>query len=208
MIREEGLILVDGGTPNKEKDFLRQIRALSIEPEEISLVLLTHGHWDHAGSVNAIKRLTGCKIAVNHREKDWVEQALKPVPPGIGLSSRVFRHVATTVTFFVRFARTAVDLVLEDTEFSLESYGIHGKVLHTPGHSLGSMSLLLDTGEAFVGDLAMTGHPVRTRPGLPRYADDIDAVPGSWRLLLDRGAQWIYPAHGKPFSADVLEKLL
>jgi len=98
--------------------------------------------------------------------------------------------------------------VLEDEELSLESYGIRGKVLHTPGHSLGSMSLLLNTGDAFVGDLAQIGLPVIKRPGMPLCAEDVGAVKESWRLLLRRGARWIYPSHGKPFKADVLEKLI
>ena len=61
----------------------------------------------------------------------------------------------------VRIAGTPVDVVLEDEEFSMEPYGIQGRVLHTPGHSPGSMTLLLDSGEAFVGDLAMNGLPMR-----------------------------------------------
>ncbi len=36
-------------------------------------------------SNNELKKLTGAKVAINHREKDWVEQALKPLPPGINL---------------------------------------------------------------------------------------------------------------------------
>jgi glyoxylase-like metal-dependent hydrolase (beta-lactamase superfamily II) len=109
---------------------------------------------------------------------------------------------------FVKLHKTSVDLVLEDKEFSLESYGIHGNILYTPGHSLGSMSLLLETGEAFVGDLAMSGFPKLVGKGMSIFAEDIDAVKKSWRLLLSRGAKWIYPAHGKPFRAEDLERLL
>jgi glyoxylase-like metal-dependent hydrolase (beta-lactamase superfamily II) len=70
------------------------------------------------------------------------------------------------------------------------------------------MSLLLDTGEAFVGDLAMNGFPMRFGYGMPVFADDTDIVKESWRLLLDNGAKWIYSAHGKPFQAEKLRKLL
>jgi glyoxylase-like metal-dependent hydrolase (beta-lactamase superfamily II) len=66
----------------------------------------------------------------------------------------------------------------------------------------------LDSGEAFVGDLAMNGLPLRLGAGLPRFAEDLGVVKKSWRLLLDRGAKWIYPGHGKLFKAEVLEKLL
>jgi len=208
LIKEEGAILVDGGLPNKGKKFLKELKDLSIEPKDISLILVTHGHWDHIGSIDELKRLTGCEVAINQHEKDWLEQALKPLPPGIGLWGKVLGVIMKMYMPLVNFPGTSVDLVLEDKEFPLESYGVHGKALHTPGHSAGSMSLLLDTGEAFVGDLATNGLPMRIGPGMPAFAEDIVAIKVSWRLLLDAGAKWIYPAHGNPFTADVLKKLL
>ena len=208
LIKEEGLILVDGGWPNRGKEFVKKIRQLSIEAAEISLVLLTHGHWDHIGSLHEIKALTGCQVAVNHREKDWVEQALSPVLPVTSVWGKVWEMILRTYLLFVNFPGTPVDLVLEDAEFSLESYGIHGRVLYTPGHSLGSMSLLLDTGDAFVGDSAMNGLPMRIGPGIPLFAEDLQLLKRSWRLLLDNGAKRVYPAHGKPFEADVLRRLI
>ena len=63
-------------------------------------------------------------------------------------------------------------------------------------------------GDAFVGDLVANGLPSRFGPGLPVVAENIDAVWESWHLLLNEGAKWIYPAWGKPFNANVLEKLL
>ena len=208
LIKEEGVILVDAGTPNKEKKFLKVLKDLSIEPKDISLILLTHGHWDHIGSVHELKRLTGGEVAINQHEKDWVEQALKPLPPGINLWGKILIRLIRISLLSVKFPATSVDLVLKDEEFSLESYGIHGRVLYTPGHSSGSMSLLLDTGDAFVGDLAANGLPQRIGPGMSVFAEDISAVKRSWRLLLDRGAKWIYPGHGNPFRADALAKLL
>jgi glyoxylase-like metal-dependent hydrolase (beta-lactamase superfamily II) len=64
--------------------------------------------------------------------------------------------------------------------------------------------VLLETGEAFEGDLAMSQPPLRFSPGLPIFAEDLEKVKQSWRLLLDLGAKTIYPAHGKPFAADIL----
>jgi len=208
LIKEDGLILVDAGVPNQGKKFLRCLKDLSIEPGNISLILLTHGHWDHIASVSEFKKLTGCKVAINQHEKDWVEQAIKSQPPGIGLWGKVLTAIINVYLSFIDFTGTTVDLVLEDEEYPLESYGIHGKFIYTPGHSSGSMSLLLDTGDAFVGDLAMGGFPMRIGPGMLPFAENVNALKESWRLLLSSGAKQIYPGHGKPFKADVLEKLL
>ena len=57
---------------------------------------------------------------------------------------------------------------------SLAGYGIPGKIIYTPGHSMGSVSVLLDNGEAFVGDLAMNEFPLRLSPGLPIFAEDME----------------------------------
>ena len=208
LIRDEGTILVDGGMPNKGKRFVKELNDLSIEPKDISLILVTHGHWDHIGSLSELKGLAGCRVAANQHEKDCVEQALKVIPPGVGLWGKLLYIILKLYMPLVKFRGTLVDVVLEDKEFPLEPFGIHGKILYTPGHTSGSMSVLLDTGDAFVGDLAMNTLPMRIGPGVPRFAEDIGAVKESWRLLLDRGAKWMYPAHGKPFKADELEKRL
>lgn len=205
LIKEDGLILVDAGMPNQGKNFLKQLKDLSIEPGDISLILLTHGHWDHIASAGELKKLTGCKVAVNRHEKGWVEQALKPLPPATNLWGNMLGAAMRISLSFVNFPGTPVDMVLEDEEYPLEYCGIHGKVIYTPGHSSGSMSLLLDTGDAFVGDLAMNGLPMRIGPGMPIFAEDVGVLKESWRLLLARGAKRIYPAHGKPFRADQLQ---
>jgi hypothetical protein len=101
-----------------------------------------------------------------------------------------------------------LDIVLGDEEFSLSEYGIPGRILYTPGHLMGSVSVLLDTGDAFVGDLAMSGLPMRLTPGLPALAEDMQKVMASWQLLIKAGAKTIYPAHGKPFSVDIIQRAL
>jgi glyoxylase-like metal-dependent hydrolase (beta-lactamase superfamily II) len=98
--------------------------------------------------------------------------------------------------------------VIGNEGISLDEYGIPGKVIHTPGHSSGSVSILLKTGEAFVGDMAMNKFPLRFSPGLPIFAEDSVKLNESWKSLLDQGAKMIYPSHGEPFSADIIRKAI
>ena len=109
---------------------------------------------------------------------------------------------------FVRIPPASVNLVIDDDGLSLEEYGIPGRVLHTPGHSSGSVSVLLDTGEAFVGDMAMNKFPLRLGPGLPIFAEDVETLKQSWGMLIQAGAKTVYPAHGEPFSIDVIQRAL
>ncbi|MBI5593241.1 MAG: hypothetical protein HY881_22500 [Deltaproteobacteria bacterium] len=114
----------------------------------------------------------------------------------------------TLFTPFINVPATNVDIILGDEAFSLAEFGIAGKVISTPGHSPGSVSVVLDTGDAFVGDLAMNAFPMCLSPSLPIFAENIQKVKDSWKLIFDCGAKMIYPAHGNPFSAEIIRRVL
>jgi len=208
VIRAEGTILIDGGAPKQARNFMKGIERLSIKPEDIQLIVITHGHWDHIGSAKEIKDITGARIALHRNEKDWLEKSLKPLPPSVTPWGHIFAKIMAMFLPLVHVPAADVDVVLGDEELSLADYGIPGRIIPTPGHSMGSVSVLLETGDAFVGDLAMNGFPLRIGPGLPIFAEDLQQVKKSWRLLLERGATTVYPAHGKPFSADAIRRVL
>ncbi len=200
--------MIDGGVPNKAKELARATEKIGIKMPDIKLIVLTHGHWDHIGSVKEIKDLTVAKTALHQKEKDWLEKSMKPLPPGVTAWGSVFSGILSVFRPMIKFPATSVDVLLGDGEFFLADYGISGRILYTPGHSMGSVSVLLDTGDAFVGDLAMSEFPMRFSPGLPIMAEDIQKVKESWKRLIAAGAKTIYPAHGKPFPVDMIRAAL
>lgn len=209
IVKDKGAVMIDGGEPKKGKFFLKSLEETGMKPEEIQLIILTHGHWDHIGSAAEIKELTGAKVVMHQNEKHWLQESLKPMPPGVSTWGKISTKLFSwTIVPFVHIRPTDVDIVLEDDEFSLEQYGISGKIIYTPGHSSGSVSVLLESGEAFVGDLAMNKFPLRLSPGLPIYAEDWPKVLDSWQMLLNRGAEMIYPSHGRAFSAEIIAAAL
>ncbi len=208
LIQGKGVILIDGGGPNQARGFLEAIERLAVEPKEIQLIVITHGHLDHIGSAKEIKEITGAKIAMHRREKEWLEKGLKFVPPGVTAWGRILSGMMASLVPLIHIPTTDVDVVLGDEEHSLAPYGIPGRVIYTPGHSIGSVSVLLETGDVFVGDLAMNKFPLRLSPGLPIFADDLRQVRQSWELLLNQGAETVHPAHGKPFSAKIIQRAL
>ena len=208
LIQDKGTIMVDGGAPKKAKEFTKAIEKIGINTLDIKLIILTHGHWDHIGSTKEIKKLTGAKIALHHLEKEWLEKSLKPMPPGVTTWGNILSKIITVLLPLISIPGTNVDVVIGNEGISLGEYGIPGKVIYTPGHSSGSVSILLKTGEAFVGDMAMNKFPLRFSPGLPIFAEDPVKLNESWKSLLDQGAKIIYPAHGKPFSAEIIRAAL
>jgi glyoxylase-like metal-dependent hydrolase (beta-lactamase superfamily II) len=186
--------------------FKKGIEKASIEPQEVQLILLTHGHWDHIGSVRDIKELTGAKVLMHERDMHFLEDTHPSQPPGLTIWGKIITALVRLYLPFLRIPSFEVDIITGDEEISLAEYGVPGTVIHTPGHSWGSVSVFLETGEAFVGDLAMNRLPMRFSPGLPIFGDDIQVVKESWRKLLDRGVTTVYPAHGNPFPAEVMHK--
>ena len=201
-------ILIEAASPRKAKALAKALGELSIPPEDIKLIVPTHGHWDHIGSAHAFKELTGAPIALHETEADWLENGRVVVPPGVTTWGRIFGTIMRAGTRLVRIETTSVDVRLGNDEMRLDEFGINGVILHTPGHTAGSVSILLDSGDAFVGDSAMNGLPLRRGPGLPIFAEDMDALKRSWVVLVERGAQTVYPAHGKPFPVDIIKTQL
>jgi hydroxyacylglutathione hydrolase len=204
VLRAEGVIAIDAGAPHKGSAFLRGLERASIQSENVKLIILTHGHWDHIGSAQELKSITGAKLAMHQADAPCVEQSLTQLPPGITPWGRTFIAIHKLFLPLIRIPPAKVDILLGNEGLPLADYGIPGRVLHTPGHTAGSVSVLLDTGEAFVGDLAMNKFPLRLSPGLPIFAESLPAVVDSWKLLLKAGATTVYPAHGRRFPAEVM----
>lgn len=208
IVRHKSAIMIDGGSPGKIEKFKRAMNEISMVPEDLQLVVITHGHWDHIGCASDIRELTGAKIALHRLDRECLEKALKFMPPGLNARGVFLEKILNLLLPFVHIPRAAVDLVIGDEGMSLSEYGIAGRVIHTPGHSPGSVSVLLETGEAFVGDMAMNKFPLRYGANMPVFAEDFAQLKESWRKLLNHGARIIYPAHGKPFSSDIIRNEL
>ncbi|OAA29479.1 hypothetical protein AT15_02050 [Kosmotoga arenicorallina S304] len=203
---KEGYLLIDAGY--KFRVLEKWLKALNIGWEEIKFIFITHHHYDHTLALSTVQQHTNAILIFHHKER----AALKT-----GFST----HKTTPLNFRTRVLMTlrgysnskpvAIndnDIVInEDTEM-LRDFGIHGKILRTPGHTQGSISLLLDNGMAFVGDAAMNFFPLLGLKKRPLIAEDYEAVFKSWEKLLNAGAKKIYPSHGEPFSASELEKAL
>ena len=202
LIRGKEIVMVDSGMPNKPENFKRMLSENNIEPDQIKLMVLTHSHFDHSGSAMMIRDLTGAKIAIHESEKDCVESDRVLIPKGVNFKGKITKPLV--FSFRITFPKFTPDILLNETNtpYSLAEYGIDGYIMHTPGHTIGSLSVILNSGEALVGCMAHNGFPFRRKPGLPIYAQNVNSIKENWKTLIDKGVTMVYPGHGKAFPIE------
>lgn len=188
LIVGETVTLIDTGVAGSETAIFAYIRSIGRNPNEISLIILTHSHPDHIGAAKAIREATGCSIMAHPAERAWIEDVdrqnrERPVP---GFSTLVGGPVS------LDHELAEGDVIDPD---GTEKYEI--RVLHTPGHSPGSISLFLEAeGALFCGDaLPVDGD-------LPVYEDPIQSLQSIKKLTAVRGVRfllssWDMPREGK-----------
>ena len=208
LIKADGCIMVDTGPPGSGSAIKDWIRTLPIRPDDIQLLVLTHGHADHVGSAWSVKEFTGADIALHEADTYMFESGVVVWPTAVTNWGSVARLLLKPLTPLFRFTGGKVDIVLGNEGLALGEYGIPGRVVHTPGHTPGSVSVLLENGDAFVGCMTHNGPPFRLSPGLPIFAEDLPKLRESWRSLLGHEVRTIYPAHGGSFSPEAIVKAL
>ena len=94
-------------------------------------------------------------------------------------------------------------ITLNEAKLKAIESELNGKILFTPGHTVDSISLLVD-GNLFCGDAAMNGIPSSHK--ITIWVEDKAAFEKSWDVMLASGAKKIHPAHGSPFCPCELRK--
>jgi glyoxylase-like metal-dependent hydrolase (beta-lactamase superfamily II) len=165
-------LLVDLGWPGTIGRMRANLRRMDVPIEEIHYALATHYHIDHAGVAQELK-LAGVQLLVMDLQVTAIPLMRRWITPQD-------QHLEVTMD-------DNVVIGCEVSRALLAGIGMEGEILPTPGHSDDSVSLLLDDGSAFTGDLTP-----------PQYVgpENPETVQSSWRLLRERGAKRVYPGHG------------
>jgi ribonuclease/clavin/mitogillin len=173
-------LLVDLGYPGTMGTMRASLARMDVPVGELRYAMATHYHMDHAGLAQELKA-AGVPLLV-------IDLQVPAIP-------LMQRHMKPADHFVDITLHDNVTIALADSRRVLAAKGIAGEIVHTPGHSDDSVSLLLDTGEVFTGDL--------TPPGA--VTDDSAAVVlASWRRLRDRSATIVHPGHGRIHAMPLL----
>ncbi|MHB0976483.1 MAG: MBL fold metallo-hydrolase [Candidatus Aquicultorales bacterium] len=199
----KGYILVDGGNPYSEPIFFWYLKKFGIDPGEIKLAIATHGHFDHVGALHAVQKECGCPVVCHESESHLLEEGEVVIPPGTNWLGRAGSKIGWRLTKLFQFEAVKPDITV-DSAVSLEEFGVDGRIIPTPGHTDGSLSVLLDDGEAFVGDLAVDVKPFVGF--FPPFGNDPDTLLNSWKKLIHAGATHINPGHFRRFTAEKLDR--
>ncbi len=206
LIKGEKYILVDTGIPKSFETIKRYMTEHGINPKDISLVIITHNHLDHTGSIGKVKELTGAPVLIHESEDFYLSQ-------GVSTPIQINNLLPKLLMMFMRNSEISpfkADIVVKDTDIiDLKPYGTSGKIIYTPGHTDGSISVLLDNGHAIVGDLLSAKKAKHgTKASFPFIYNDLDAIKISIKKLIDQGGKQFFNAHGVVCDENALKELM
>lgn len=173
-----GKLLVDAGWELSR--FTSRLKACQIPITQIRYVMFTHHHPDHAGLVQAVKNLAGAKMIIHEAQI-----------PFLPMLHSFYENKGGYTPIQVE----KDDLVSPDRA-ALKAIGIEGEILRTPGHSSDSISLVLDSQDAFIGDL--------TPPDYASPENRVEIIE-SWKKLFEHQARFFYHSHAKPFPLSQIQ---
>jgi len=198
-------VLVDTGIGMTRNRLFSALAAQNVQPEDIALIIITHGHSDHFGSVTALRARSHAKVAIHRLDADALRTGVSSRLTARGFGGVLLKFV-TPPGRKPQIVGFEPDIILED-EFDLNPFGIAGKVVWTPGHTPGSVSVILESGEAIVGDLM--GSPLSgRRPSIAFWAWNREKSIESIRKVLGFNPRVIYITHGAPLDPEAVRRLV
>ncbi|MBT3386563.1 MAG: MBL fold metallo-hydrolase [Desulfobacula sp.] len=192
------MVLLDTGTSNETSTIIRTFQKAGLNLQDLSLIVHTHAHFDHCGSTADLQQKSGALVAIHKSDAPFFLEGKSVHIEPINLFGKL-------IIPFMKdgYQTTKIDLLMDD-EFDLHPFGIDGKVIATPGHTPGSISILLDSGEIIAGDLIGGGRLMGIlQPGRPRYHhwySDFDLAKKSIARIMEMNPTRIFVGHGGPLE--------
>jgi hydroxyacylglutathione hydrolase len=191
-------ILVDTGHSLSREGLLKGLDRV----DRLDHLVLTHAHYDHVANVGAVVGKFHPTV-LSHRSNEVLlaEGKNSPVKGTNALIKALIAVYGRPFQAAMKFDPLNVDMMI-DEEMVLNDRIM---IVHTPGHTEGSISVIVDDEIALVGDLMFGVFP---RSVMPPFGEDTDRIRDNWKKVLDTGCSLMLPAHGGPITAERLQRYI
>jgi glyoxylase-like metal-dependent hydrolase (beta-lactamase superfamily II) len=191
------LLLIDTGMPGNGNKIINYVKGLGKNASDIKYVFLTHADIDHIGSAAKIKQMTGAQLVIHVNDAPILagKSRMKTIKGPLGLIMKL-------ILGFMRFHPVEPDVVVkEDTDIA----GF--KVIHTPGHTNGSISLYQPGKVIFVGDALKSDS--RGNLNFPSRLLSADVVKATVSIMAIAELEFdcLLPGHGAPVKGQASAKV-
>jgi len=194
-------ILVDTGCGFEWRLLLLRLNKLTVY--HIDCLILTHSHFDHAGNATRIRKIFKTPVIIHSKEARNLASGLSPVPAGTFGWSKVIVKMLSGIGPLIGRYRSCRNDINVDSIYEMDDFGINAYIMHTPGHTAGSVSVIIDNEIAIVGDTMFGIFP---GSAFPPFAEDQRQLVNSWGKLLDTGCSLFLPSHGSANTRELVQK--
>ena len=192
-------VLIDTGIKGHASFVLSKMERYGVGPSDLALIIQTHTHFDHAGNTAGLKKLTVAKVMVHGTEAEYLIKGYTPIPNGTNLYTKFVASLGRKVYPGIAAYEAVKPDILVSEKYSLEEWEIDGYILHTPGHTEGSLSVVLENRLIIAGDCFF---PLYPKSVFTPFCNDVPLMMKSWKKIFDLNINEIYAGHGPRFSRE------
>ena len=202
-----GHMLMDKVFDDKRASLDKALQEAGCKPGNLKLVVLTHGDNDHTANAAFIREKYKAKIAMHQGDLELVEkleieklmESFKYDKLSLKISFFFLKSLIRKVSIKIlsTYEKFSPDILLGEGD-NLKEYGLDASILHIPGHTPGSIGVLLPEGDFIAGDVFANGK----KPSIAPNACDFVKLKESVARLKALDLKKVYPGHGSPFIAS------
>lgn len=194
-------ILIDTSPQYRWKKLKK--RLLDQDIDHIDYLILTHAHFDHAANALKIREKFNSQVVIHRCEANYLGDGHNARIKGTNALTRMIVNALTLkLLYWLKYHPCKYD-ILVDSSFDFKTKGVNIQVIHTPGHTIGSISIIVDDEIAIVGD---TMFGIFWNSVFPPFAENVKELLNSWGKLLNTQCHVFIPSHGSANSRKLVEK--
>ncbi len=196
-------ILIDTGPKNAWNTLNKNIAKLIPDNGSLQFLILTHIHFDHVENTARINEKYNAKIITNQYETEYLKKGLNAPIKGSLSPTKLITNLLESQFGSLKKFMPAECTIEVNNDYSLNDFGFNIIIIPTPGHTHGSISVIVDNEIAIVGDAMFGVFPWSV---FPPFAINPKILVQSWGRLLNTECSFFLPGHGTGNSRKLVQK--